>query len=162
MFIDLRKTPEGLSSAKTVLSFSSEYLEMGEVGAEFPAEVSIRRDGGSFYVTISYVCMVTQECARCCESFAVNVEGIVSFILAPFGFEDIGDDDLDVYLYESETDQIDFSQTVYDDCVLRLSAKPLCNQECLGFQYEDPLPEEVQVSETMDTRWSALTTIKNR
>ena len=91
----------------------------------------------------------------------MNVEGVVSFVVAPVGFDDV-DDDLDLYTYESEADQLDFSQTVYDDCVLRLSAKPLCNEKCPGFEYEESLPGEIRVTEKMDTRWSALTTIKNR
>ncbi len=163
MFIDLRKTPEGLSSAEVLLSLSESFQSTGEVTAEFPATVSIRRDAGYFYVTVDYSCQVSMECARCCESFAQAVEGSVSFVIQSSKLEDMSDGDEDVYTYESEEDKIDFSQTVYDDCMVRVPVKPLCDIECRGFEYvqSHEVPEEPEMPK-VDSRWSALTQLKNR
>jgi len=164
MFIDLRKTPEGLSSAKVVLSFSEEYLKTGEVSAEIPATVSVRRDGGRFFVTVEYVCKVAQECARCCSAFTYSVEGSVLFVVQSSSYGDYDDDDIDVYTYKSEDDRIDFSQSVYDDCMVRLPIKPLCDTICTGYEYS-LAKEQVAQSEISDagSSWSAaLNKLKNR
>jgi len=162
MFIDLRKTPEGSSSAKVMLSFSNDLRELGQLAAEFPATVSTQRYGSMIRATVEYECSSRQECARCCSEFELHTAGTVSFILRS-SQEEEEDGELDEYVYESEDDKIDFSQTVYDDFMVQVPVQPLCYSECKGFESEKPSLEiEHPANPAVDARWSALTKLKNK
>lgn len=162
MFIDIRKTAEGHSSAEVMLSFPQELQEAGRVVSEFPATVSVSRYNGYLFVTVDYEGEVTLECARCLKEFTTVSKGSVEFTLQSSDAEDMGSDEVDTYTYETEDDVIDFSQTVYDDMMVRLPSKPLCDEACPGF--ENPLVDEDEVEEEpeteIDSRWAALSKLK--
>ncbi len=163
MFIDIRKTVEGHSSKDVVYSFPVELRDAGHVKPEFPATVTVSRYGGYIFVKVKYTCEITLECARCLSEFTKKVGGTVEFTLQSDESEDMGSDDVDTYTYETEDDMIDFSQTVYDDMMVRLPSKPLCSITCPGFENPAAVPEEdeeVEQKEEIDPRWAALSKLK--
>ncbi len=159
MFIDIRKTAEGHSSAEVTLSFPQELQEAGRVVSEFPATVTVSRYGGYLFVKVGYEGEVTLECARCLKEFTRVSRGTVEFTLQSTETEDMGSDEIDTYTYETEDDVIDFSQTVYDDMMVGLPSKPLFSIRCSGFENPAALTaedEEFDQKEEIVPRWAAI------
>jgi uncharacterized protein len=160
MYIDLKKTIEGTSSYKTILKLSAELAETGGVSVDVPTEIMIRRLGSQIFVELLYDATVVRDCGRCLESFTEKVEGVVEFILLAEGEEDMETDSVDCYFYETEEDEIDFSQTLYDDIMIQVPIRALCRYDCPGFSVEDSKDvEEKEVTDT-DPRWAALSKLK--
>ena len=162
MFIDIRKIEEGTSSAEVNLSFTEELQEAGRLSEEFPAKIDIKRYDGYIFVDVSYEVDTVLECGRCLEEFSKHIVGDVKFILQSSDSEDISSDDVDTYTYEFESDQIDFSQTIYDDIITRFPVQPICSHDCKGYseyivETED---EEVVEEHSIDSRWNALKKLK--
>ncbi len=163
MFIDIRKTAEGHSSADAVLSFPEELQDAGQVVGEFPATVTVSRYNDYLFVKIAYVGKVAANCGRCLTDFTVEVAGEAEFTIQSKDAEDMGSDEIDTYIYETEDDQIDFSQSVYDDMMTRVPAQPVCDSTCAGFTNPTEAPEEEEVEEqetAVDPRWAALGKLK--
>lgn len=165
MFIDIRKTPEGHSSADAQLSFPEALREAGRVVEEFPASISVSRYDGYVFVKVEYEGEVTRECDRCLKEYTVKVPGSVEFTLQSAEVdEDVASEEVDTYVFETEDDQIDFSQTVYDDMMIRLPSKSLCDENCPGFEKTaESVEDELQSDEqepAIDPRWAALGKLK--
>ena len=54
MFIDIRKTAEGHSSAEVMLSFPEELQDAGKVVGEFPATIAVSRYDKYIFVKVAY------------------------------------------------------------------------------------------------------------
>ena len=163
MFIDIRKTAEGHSSADVVLSFPDELQDAGKVVGDFPATVTVSRYDKYIFVKITYSGKVECECGRCLTTFIQDVSGEVEFTIQSAEVEDMGSDDIDTYVFETEDDKLDFSQTVYDDMMTRVPVQPVCAESCKGFSNPTEAPEEEKVEEQespIDPRWAALGKLK--
>ena len=160
MFIDIRKCPEGHSQFDTELTFSEEFQEAGNiVTKEFPASISIDRYGDYLFVEVSYSIEVNRECARCLKAIVKSSWGSVKFTLQSDKSEDMSSDDVDTYTYQTEDEEIDFTQSLYDHAMTRLHSKPLCSLSCEGFVKYLP-QEEVEEPQELDPRWAALKNLK--
>ncbi len=163
MFIDIRKTAEGHSSAEVMLSFPEDLQYAGKVVGEFPATVTVSRYDKYIFVKVVYKGQVECECGRCLISFIRDVSGKVEFTIQSAEVEDMGSDDVDTYVFETEDDKLDFSQTVYDDMMTRVPVQPVCSTSCPGFvnTAEAPQEDEAEIEETpIDPRWAALGQLK--
>ncbi len=165
MFIEIRKTPQGKSEFEQTLLLPEELAQSGGVRVEVPSLIEIRRLDETLFVNLSYQGVVERVCDRCLDSFTISVMGSVDFVLqSKESEEDYSEGESDCYVYESEEDEIDFSQTLYDSMMLRLKYKSLCSNECVGLVENLPVEEEEKVEEEtpLDPRWAALGKLKKK
>lgn len=95
----------------------------------------LHREGDDVLVTGGLGARIPQICARCLETFHVQVSPAVDarFVPAPSGRaeeHELGADDLDTDVYRS--DAIDLASLVETETTLALPMKPLCRDGCRG------------------------------
>jgi uncharacterized protein len=81
-------------------------------------------------------CAVKATCARCLQEFPLSLDGDLDIELAPktaasmTGELELKGEDLDVYYFEG--DEIEVDPLVYEEVMLNVPPKPLCNDACRG------------------------------
>ncbi len=112
-------------------------------------------------ITIAFSGRVVLQCARCLKDFVLPVDGSCTILAReadgdePRGFTD--DDTLE-YVYDSDTQELDLRQAVFDELMTALPMKPLCREECEGVGGGTSGEDTAHV----DPRWDALRKLKDR
>jgi uncharacterized protein len=97
-------------------------------------DLNVARDGADVVIHGRIDATVPQVCARCLESFPVDVSAAVDsrFVARPATGDNIelDADDLDTDFYAN--DELDLGALVETETTLALPMKPLCRAECRG------------------------------
>ncbi len=139
-----------------------ELAQAGGVGPTIATEITVRQLDSSLFMTIAYSGNVHRACDRCLKEYGVTVEGSVDCIFQHCSDEEDYSTKCDCYRYEELQDEIDIAQTIYDDLMLRLPQKSLCDEACEGLDApveEEEIPAE---QEAVDPRWAALKKLKEK
>lgn len=167
MFIEIRNIPQGKTVEQRILTLPGDLASAGGIKPEVTSTLEIRRLQETLFVTIEYRCETERVCDRCLGTFVQSLSGTVSFILQHNeSEEEYADGESDCFIYEHEDEQIDFSQTLYDDIMLRVGYKAICDPNCKGLENplkdEDEAPEEKEDEKPVDPRWAALGKLKKK
>jgi uncharacterized protein len=79
---------------------------------------------------------VTMTCSRCLEEFRCSIDTYLDIELVPKGLiaqatdVELRPDDLDIYYFEG--DEIDLDPFIYDEVLLSVPVRPLCQEDCAG------------------------------
>jgi len=124
MCLEIRKIPEG----GQVLEMD---LRLGECDVALVLKTQRKRERISCIA--EYKTKINCECSRCLEVFEQDISGEVEFLIIPEG-QEVGSDDFDCYFYRGEGAKVDFTQTIYDEVFTQVPMKPLCKEDCKGFE----------------------------
>jgi uncharacterized protein len=96
---------------------------------------SIKRARDTFYVEGSIQTAIQAECCRCLEDIAIPVHSDFKYTFSPESERqqeeiELSSEDLDCTSYHD--DFIDLDPIVYEQIVLHIPIKALCNESCAG------------------------------
>ncbi len=76
------------------------------------------------------------QCSRCLENYPISLKGDVSYVMTPEPEAQTGEeielekDELDLFYYKDDT--IDLEPEIFQQVLLLLPIKPLCEESCRG------------------------------
>lgn len=169
MKIEIREImPEGTDFH---FSESAEEMDISVTGVKFPSpidvDLSIALSGDELICQGEVYTEVEVECSRCLELFDLPVRERLQFVVQMIDslVVDIDEDTDDFEMIPKSQTFIDISDRVRDSIVLKISMKPLCNEDCKGLcpmcgvnlndSECDCMPDK------KDERWDALKNLFN-
>lgn len=162
MLVNTIKINDGHSVLEQNVTMTDQQISDGGVLCDVHCHADINRLLSEIYMTITYSTQITQECSRCLESFECSVEGKYSLVLKEKGalksVDDIEDDYVDYGFCELDV-IVDIRQSLYDELMLNLPAKPLCRKTCKGiseYAIGDEESGKPGKSDSIDPRWNKL------
>jgi uncharacterized protein len=97
--------------------------------------LTVQKDGDAVFVTGRLAARVPQQCSRCLETYAAQIEPQVDarFVpnpRAPDEERELGADDLETDVYDNGV--VDLTALLETETTLLLPMKPLCQDDCRG------------------------------
>jgi uncharacterized protein len=168
MILPVKRIPDGHSVLSQVVEISGEQARWLTV-KNLSCRADIDRIGSQLYVRLFYTGSALLECARCLSQFESPVQGdfrIVCVHASDVGTEgrnnEFSEEEID-FVFNDTTDEIDVTPLIYEEVMVSLPMKPLCSEQCRGFEVEKKETPERRVAEkddTIDPRWEALKKLK--
>ena len=148
------------------IAMTEQQVRDGGFVGDVACSAKINRLKYRVYLKVSYSCTVKRECSRCLNSFEYPVKGVLSVVLEDKKVSKGLDDNEGTYDYNfSDTDTvIDIRQSLYEDVMVSLPIKPLCNADCQGikdYNIKDATEKDSQ-QDAIDPRWEALKKFKKK
>jgi uncharacterized protein len=171
MVIDIRTIPEGHSvlSQETGLGTFKDDLPL--LCGKISCNAAIDRTGQVFYIHLQFHCIYKLECSRCLEPFSFPVDGDLRVVVKEQlgkhrpAHEEEGEEAVD-YFYDSRDLTLDLSPSIYEEIMIAFPLKPLCSENCKGFEiYKDTTAsakQNAQGKTEVDPRWAALKKLKKQ
>ena len=136
---DIKATPKELHYTEDVAELNSR-LERGggrdyRLPRGFDVDSEYYRSGLDVFFRGDLHGEVVGTCARCLEEYSFDLDQPFTFVLTPRAAEGsepeaLKADDLALSYYEG--DEIDVTPLVYEQTMLALPTRPLCNENCRG------------------------------
>jgi uncharacterized metal-binding protein YceD (DUF177 family) len=165
MIIDVRAIPAGRSSRAESLSVFEGDNEWPRFVDGLQCRCDFDRTEHEIVIELAFSGRVVLACSRCLEDFEHAVSGRCMVLLrhADMRTDDEAQSDIDEYFFDDEHQEVDISQSLYEEVMIELPMKPLCREACPGVT---PAAGGVRPSatreETTDPRWEALRRLKQR
>ncbi len=145
-----REVPQGTSSRSEKATLDAELARDCGLAGPVDCELSFDRSGGRIRVSVEWDCTVAQDCARCAESFDLELSGSFEALVVPES-ETVDEENL---VYRDETEKVDLGNVLYEEILTSVPLMPLCRQDCKGVLGVEQLVK-------IDPRWSALGKLKS-
>jgi uncharacterized metal-binding protein YceD (DUF177 family) len=165
MIIDVRAIPAGRSSRAETLTVFEGDNEWPRFVDGLQCRCDFDRTEHEIVVDVVFHGRVVLACARCLEDVEQAVSGRCVVIIRHADTRTDGgeQDDVDEYFFDDEHQEVDISQSLYEEVMTELPMKPLCREACPGVA---PAAGGVRPSatreEAIDPRWEALRRLKQR
>ena len=161
MLLPIKRIPEGhsvLSQNVKLEGDDAHWLRADNL----VCRAEIDRISAQVFIQIFFSGVVQLECSRCLEKFDNSIQGDFRIICEQKGFgakkeTEFSEDDIDIF-FTGEDDEIDVTTLIYEELVLTLPMKPLCNEQCSGGVVEIISDDkETNLSDKeIDPRWNEL------
>lgn len=161
MILNIKEVPFGRSVVDQETEMTDEQNRDGNFVGPVNCHAEIERQQFQMFITMTYTCTVRQECSRCLRGFDLPLQGNFSIIVQDVhAKEDFGTDDVD-YFYDDRDAEIDLRSSIYDEVMINMAIKPLCDETCTG---GDNNQSQVYQAEdvSVDPRWEALKKLKEK
>jgi uncharacterized protein len=174
MKLKIREIPEGYSVLLQKISLESIKGEIPELVDDVTISGDINRISDLFYIKMHFDGLMKQQCSRCLEEYNFPFEGNLNLTIK----EESGkhgrapEEDSVEFYYDPQEDELDISSAFYDEIMVAIPIKPLCNDDCKGIEVNDT--DIVVESDTVkrvpikkdenwvDPRWEALKKLKSK
>lgn len=165
MILDTSSIQQGSSTLRQLTGLESVKERMPPLSEKIDCVADVDRSGPTIVVHLRFQGHVDQECARCLSTYQHPVEGDLRLILQEcdgrHGPAEEGDT-ADFY-FNTKDFLVDISPLIFDEIMVSLPLKPLCDNECRGI---DPgAGAEVgsdMEQDSFDPRWEALRKIQRK
>ncbi len=166
------KDTQDLTCSPEDIGFESGAVE--SFGDTIHVRVKTRRDGDLAVLDAFVQTVVNLECDRCLQEFTREIDSSFSLVVRQLKQGEVlrkserdedSDDESDIIVIDSDTNEIDISENVHDALLLDLPVKTICREDCKGLcaHCGENLNEgECRCSESVrDHRWDALAGLTN-
>ncbi len=125
---------------------------------------TLERTSSTLFVHLRFNGAVEQQCARCLTQFRYPVAGELKLIFQEKeGMNGAANDDGAAdYYFNSRFYKIDVSSSIYDEIMISLPLKPLCNIACAGIRSGSRKLSFGDREPQIDPRWDALRKLQSR
>ena len=106
-----------------------------------------------------------RECSRCLVKFKYPVNGVFSISIQDKDAlkKTVGDEGSVDYFYSKSDALIDIRDSLYEDVIVNLPIKALCDENCPGLeQYFKNSTQKGDSGKNIDPRWNELKKILNK
>jgi uncharacterized protein len=159
MVLTIGKIPEGHSVLSQKVEVEEDRAEWIPLVGNLECRAEIDRLTSRIAVHLFYEGKVEQECSRCLKKFEYPVQGDCYVVLHDRSADkkdpDAQEEESD-FSFNDSTDEIDIRSAVFDDILLSLPLKPLCDEACPGFPLPGSVANENQEKRCIDPRWENL------
>jgi len=169
MILDTSSIQQGSSTIRQLTGLESVKDWMPSLSEKIECVADVDRSGPTIVVHLRFHGQIDQECARCLSTYKYPVEGDLRLILQEcdgrHGPADEGDT-VDFY-FNTKDFLVDISSLLFDEIMVSLPLKPLCDTECKGI---DPgagaqgcaKAGSDKGQDSCDPRWEALRKIQRK
>ncbi len=138
MIVKLHDIEESIVVKGTMDGSKYKRPEDADLAFESPIEfeLTVSKFGTDVRVEGPVSCTMRITCDRCAESFPLPVSAHLDIGLAPKDDQpelpevELGDEELSLYYYEG--DELELEPYVYEEVMLAIPIKALCNEACKG------------------------------
>jgi uncharacterized protein len=138
MIIKLHDIEESLTVKGTLDGSRYKRPEDVDLGFESPIayELTVSKTGNDVHVSGPVHCSLRLSCDRCLEAFSFPVSAYLDIELAPKGNAEetseleLKNEDLNLYTYEG--DELELDPYVFEEVMLAVPIKALCDEACKG------------------------------
>jgi uncharacterized protein len=166
MIIDVRAIPAGRSSRAETLTVFGGDNEWPRFVDGLQCRCDFDRTEHEIVVDLAFSGRVVLACARCLEDVEQAVSGrcVVIARHADTRTPEEDEGDVDEYFFDDEHQEVDISQSLYEEVMVELPMKTLCRETCPGLMPAagGVRPSAVVRGEAADPRWEALRRLKER
>ncbi len=167
MILDTSGIREGHSAIRQSSDLDAVKDSLPPFAEKVSCEASVERSGATIYAHIHFKGSFEQQCARCLLTYHFPVSGDFNLILE----EKDGrcgaarEDETADFYFNTHDYLVDISPAIYDEIMISLPLKPLCNDACKGIAVEY---EQVKSSASSDVdtgydpRWEALRKLQKK
>jgi uncharacterized protein len=170
MILPIKRIPDGHSVLSQKVEINGEQAHWLTV-KNLSCRAEIDRIRSQLYVRLFYTGSALLECARCLSQFESPIQGdfrIVCVHASDVGKEEknseFSEEEID-FVFSNTTDEIDVAPLIYEEVMVSLPMKPLCSEQCRGFEVEKKETSERRIAEKdkpIDPRWEALKKLKKQ
>ena len=143
-------------------------------GDTIHVRVKTRREGDLAVLDAIVQAVVNLECDRCLAEFTRELKGSFSLVIRQLKQgealrkseqDDDSDDESDIIVVDSDTNEVDISENIHDALLLELPVKVICREDCKGLCAHCGMnlnEGECRCSESIqDHRWDSLADLAN-
>lgn len=166
MLLSPKAIPQGHSETTFALADSPDRPGWPRIDGSLRCECSVDRTAVEIMAIVRFEGAVVLECARCLKEYAEPVAGEVAVVLVDAQsvarYAPGGEDGDGVYTFDESTESVDISDALYDEIMLSVPMKPLCDESCGGGPVEGQTLVQEDKDILMDSRWSVLADLKKK
>lgn len=166
MIIDISKVAEGHSSfsgSSRLESVREQMPEFSEILYDFESD----RNDSFIRLHCRYRGSFQVECSRCLKAVSLPITGEMNLLLQekPGSSGPAGETDSADFFFDNKYDHVDISSAFFDDIMIAIPLKVLCDEQCKGIVIDDKdisidLGASEAKKEQIDPRWEALRKLK--
>jgi uncharacterized protein len=165
MVIDIRTIPEGHSVLSQETDLGTLKNDLPLLCGTISCNAEVDRNGPAIYIHLRFHCTYELECSRCLEPFCFPIDGDMRVVVKEQEGKHSGDANEDYdYSYNNRDFIIDISPSIYEEIMIDFPLKPLCSENCRGFENNTNtrLSAQQKAADTMeiDPRWAVLKKLK--
>lgn len=162
MVLDTGSIREGHSTILQSSALEAVKEDLPPLSGEIECQVLLDRSGTVIHSKVVFSGSCELECARCLATYQQAVSGELRLILK----EDqtrhgaAGEDETADFYFNTQYPQVDISSALFEEIMISLPLKPLCNDECKGFAAYCADAGSDKRKKEPDPRWDALKKLK--
>lgn len=167
MIIKINEIPEGSSVRDQKVVMTEDQIRDCRFNGPVNCHITANRVNSQIVLRIAYSCTVIMECSRCLKEFAHCVSDECTIILQDSAqMESVSrssSDDTNICFYSHEDETVDTRHFIFEDVIVSLPIKPLCNESCKGIDYKaNDHKKDLSDENSIDPRWEALKKLKKK